>query len=696
MVNRYVLSGIALVLLGAGGWIVFVGFDAPTLSQSPPSSESARLREAEDRVLLDVYVGLIDRIRFDDLRVNLTEDRSNQVMLAAQFLHGLTQRYSEDSQASLRVHLILAYQQLGHAHLLLRDYPSAESALRESRRICRSRLESGDDLDLKTLLAVSETSLAWTLSMMGRFDDAATTTRAAVSVWENLIEGLPERTDFYTSLAVCRRNLAIILENLGEDGTAEAAAAVRAAAVFRSHHDVSPYRYNVLIDTGEVLSGLLWKRGRNSAAAQAYRTRNGHIHEMIEEIESRFDSTEMIPSDQMYRDALVRSEGNLALLETASEDPESTTNPLLASALTTASWDWHFLSVVPGLSLGEEFVTRGNRLPGDFEPHDALLLSWAEPWTHEPVQSIISAVHEKLPVVLMVSSFRQQQIAERVLAEAGVSLDRIEFIHEPADTVWIRDYGPLCVQADDGTPSWIDPVYTLEFLGDLPRYEDDEFPLAAAEALQVPATTTRIMLEGGGILSNGAGICLVSSDVLGFNQRIGIGEAQLTNELRRLLGAEQVVYLDPLVDEPNGHLDWFCTFTSPGTIVVGEYGADDPTNRALLDSHARRLAQLETPGGKLNVVRIPMPPRCEEYFGGSYTNVIFANGVLVLPTWPEASREVENQVIETYQQLLPGWEIVPLPSRRLGIRMGGPHCCSINLFLRTPVNSDRRANGSGT
>ena len=137
------------------------------------------------------------------------------------------------------------------------------------------------------------------------------------------------------------------------------------------------------------------------------------------------------------------------------------------------------------------------------------------------------------------------------------------------------------------------------------------------------------------------------------------------------------------------------TFASHDTVVLGDYRDMDPANADLLDRHAATLSRQETPAGSLKVVRIPMPPRGADHFGGTYTNVIFANGVLLVPTWPEASQELEAEAISVYRRLLPGWEVVGINCRELAIRNGGLHCVAMNLhrlpqIVRSVKSSTRR------
>jgi agmatine/peptidylarginine deiminase len=88
-----------------------------------------------------------------------------------------------------------------------------------------------------------------------------------------------------------------------------------------------------------------------------------------------------------------------------------------------------------------------------------------------------------------------------------------------------------------------------------------------------------------------------------------------------------------------------------------------------------------------------MPPHAEDHFGGTYTNVVYANGVLLVPTWPEASKEVERRALDVFRRLLPEWTIKKFDSHELGVMEGGPRCATLSLFrlkasARTPKNED--------
>ncbi|MEM7785007.1 MAG: arginine deiminase family protein, partial [Planctomycetota bacterium] len=101
---------------------------------------------------------------------------------------------------------------------------------------------------------------------------------------------------------------------------------------------------------------------------------------------------------------------------------------------------------------------------------------------------------------------------------------------------------------------------------------------------------------------------------------------------------------------------------------------------AILDRNATLLANVELPSGRLNVVRIPMPPRESDFFGGTYTNVVYVNGILVVPTWPNAPTELEELALATFRKLLPGWEVVGIDASNVGAGNGGFRCMTMPIF----------------
>ena len=135
--------------------------------------------------------------------------------------------------------------------------------------------------------------------------------------------------------------------------------------------------------------------------------------------------------------------------------------------------------------------------------------------------------------------------------------------------------------------------------------------------------------------------------------------AEIARLMRDWYGFDRTVMLDPLVDYRTLHVDMFATFAAPDVVVVGKCDSlVDARSALILDRNAARLA--ETPvgrHGRMRVHRIPMPSydgkRCR-----TYTNVVFANGRLLVPHYSDVEPEVERRVMDVYAELLPDWVVL--------------------------------------
>jgi agmatine/peptidylarginine deiminase len=208
--------------------------------------------------------------------------------------------------------------------------------------------------------------------------------------------------------------------------------------------------------------------------------------------------------------------------------------------------------------------------------------------------------------------------------------------------------------------------------------------------MRLPSVRTRIAFDGGNLLTNGRGLCLATTQLLERNREFGYPDKYVTATVQRLFGADETVYLEKLEGEKTGHVDLFAAFTAPDTVVVGDYSGVDPVNAAILDRNAERLSKVVTASGLLRVVRLPMPPRGGDDFGGSYTNVLFANGVLLVPSWPNLPRETEDRVMATYRRLLPDWDVVGIDVGNLMSHGGALRCVSLPLYRTRSRNGAAR------
>ena len=344
--------------------------------------------------------------------------------------------------------------------------------------------------------------------------------------------------------------------------------------------------------------------------------------------------------------------------------------------LLIASLVSHVRAASIGLPAASEFPSADWVLPAEFERQEALLLAWdgGNPLIQRALCGIIAEVWRNTAVILLVRDEDEEFEAVDVLRHSGIPRRAVTFLPLPHDSVWARDYGPAIVRSPGGALQIVDVDYQR---GERPN--DDELPPLIGPLLEVPTVRAPLNLEGGNLISNGAGLCLTTMKLLEQNADRGYGELELRTVLQQYYGASTTVFLEPLVGEPTGHVDMFATFTAVDTVVLAEISPlEDAENAEVLNRNAARLEGLPTPRGPLKVVRMPMPASNGNTWR-TYTNVLFLNGLLLVPSYAGADAAEAALALSVYRRLLPGWRIATVECSEL-IGLGGAlHCISRNL-----------------
>jgi len=336
-----------------------------------------------------------------------------------------------------------------------------------------------------------------------------------------------------------------------------------------------------------------------------------------------------------------------------------------------------------------------SRVPGEFEQQEALVLAAGGLAEEYPaiLSSIITAAQRRIKLVGLVANSQKRKAVLQMLRRTGLPSSALILIETPHDTIWVRDYGPVFVQTSGTQRVAMDAEYVCP-----DRAWDNEAPAVIAPLFHCTVVRLPMVLEGGNFLSNGQGICLTTTKTLGQN-----AEAVVSRTFGECFGSNQTVFLEPLSREPTGHVDMFALFTAPNVVVIGAYQPNvDPENAEILDRNALRLAGLPTTHGPLQVVRIPMPDNRDGLWR-TYLNVVFANGALLVPVYPDANPAVERTALETFRRLLPAWSLASINVSEMIGAGGALHCIVANVPRAPPPNrtalspqSDSRASSLGT
>ena len=108
-------------------------------------------------------------------------------------------------------------------------------------------------------------------------------------------------------------------------------------------------------------------------------------------------------------------------------------------------------------------------VPGEFERQEAVLLSWplllrptgesgpGQRYEFDRIScDIVRALRQDVRVIVLANKEFARNRITRVLGEANIPEDSIEFLSVPANYEWIRDYGPLCLRLPGGSLALVD------------------------------------------------------------------------------------------------------------------------------------------------------------------------------------------------------------------------------------------------
>jgi agmatine deiminase len=272
------------------------------------------------------------------------------------------------------------------------------------------------------------------------------------------------------------------------------------------------------------------------------------------------------------------------------------------------------------------------------------------------------------------------EVHVRGLLGDSVPAGQLQLHHCPTDDAWIRDHGAIFVCATAAAQA---PMLALDFDynawgGKYPPFDNDRrVARYMAEHLGVPRFEPGLILEGGSIEVNGAGVLLTTEQcLLNPNRNPELDRKAIEAALRAAFGVRQIVWLgDGIVgDDTDGHVDDLARFVSVDTIVTAVEARTDDENYAVLAANRRALDELEIDGQRVNVVELPMPEPLYndgERLPASYANFYIANETVLVPVFDCAQ---DAAALEILAACFPQRRIVGIDCRSLVAGLGALHC----------------------
>lgn len=336
-------------------------------------------------------------------------------------------------------------------------------------------------------------------------------------------------------------------------------------------------------------------------------------------------------------------------------------------------------------------------MPAEWEAHDATWIAWPHqesdwpgklaciPWVYAEIARGL-AMGDRVEILCNSEAIVEQ--ARICLDAHHVDLNACRLHLFPTDRGWLRDSAPTAVRRG-GQLEWVHWKFNAWAKYD--NYDlDARIPvemeritgIARTEAYRPDAPERRLVLEGGGIETDGEGTLLVTEECLLSEVQCrnpGLAREGYEKAFAEYLGIRRTIWLDSGCpgDDTHGHIDDIARFVAPGTVVLACESNHDDAYFAASQENLRRLeAARDAAGRRLRVIKLPMPAPVwyeDQRLPASYANFYIANASVLVPTFNDPNDRLALGILA---DLFPDRVVLGIASRDLVLGQGTLHCLS--------------------
>jgi agmatine deiminase len=315
------------------------------------------------------------------------------------------------------------------------------------------------------------------------------------------------------------------------------------------------------------------------------------------------------------------------------------------------------------------------RYPGEWEPHERTIMGWpcrASLWgatieqARRDYAQVANAIADFEEVTMIAGSPQDARAARSACA------GRVQIVELPIDDSWLRDTGPIYVVDDRGGRVAVHFRFNAWGEKFSPFDRDAEIGALIARELGDEVRQAPLILEGGSVLSDGAGTILTTEQcLLAPNRNPKLSREAIEELLAEHLGAQRIVWLGQgLVEDrdTDGHVDLIAAFAPDRRALVQTAPAGNPNHERLAENVERlHEAGIET----LAIEHLPYREVAGERVAVGYLNLYVCNCAVIVPT---AGDEYDEEALRIIGEAFPGRSVVPVAGATLAYGGGGPHC----------------------
>lgn len=268
----------------------------------------------------------------------------------------------------------------------------------------------------------------------------------------------------------------------------------------------------------------------------------------------------------------------------------------------------------------------------------------------------------------------------------GAVAENLRLVELPSNDTWARDHAAITILEDE-KPVLADFMFNGWGL----KFAANHDNLISQKLFDQNIFLTKklykggIVLEGGGIESDGIGTLLTTAEcLLSANRNPHLSKEQLEAYLKDFFGVSRILWLHHgylAGDDTDSHIDTLARFCDAQTIAYVQ--CTDPN-----DEHFEALKQLETAlqmfrtadGAPYKLLALPMPDACFDAHGqrlpATYANFLIINKAVLVPIYEVAQ---DAQALDLLQGVFPERKIIGINCRVLIEQHGSLHCVTMQF-----------------
>ncbi|MCX2716639.1 agmatine deiminase family protein [Helicobacter sp. MIT 21-1697] len=277
----------------------------------------------------------------------------------------------------------------------------------------------------------------------------------------------------------------------------------------------------------------------------------------------------------------------------------------------------------------------------------------------------------------------------------------LHIVRVPLNDTWARDFGGISVEAEGGEGivlfDFIFNGWGLKYPANYDNHITQNIVQQVHKSILSPLVESifaphriikaDMVLEGGSIESNGAGVLLTNTQcLLESHRNPHLNQQEIESRLKEYFGLDSVLWLTQgylAGDDTDSHIDTLARFIAPDSIAYIVCEDKEDEHFEALTRMQEELRALRQPSGEpYKLIALPFTQAIYDEQGqrlpASYANFLFVNGGLLVPTYGDKN---DKKALEILSKALPKHRVVGVDCRSLILWHGSLHCVSMQLYI---------------